>query len=214
MRATVAVLSALSWATCAAAQKWSFSCGCEDFNDASVSDCQEAINSIDTSAENLDPMVAIDTEKVGLWTSIHIFHKVGNCKLGTASQTQPPVPGGGGGAIVGTIVSGQDFKDQLQAMIDECSAPNGYVNSCSSVGAGNIVMATTAREEFVAAMPATRVSAVFLLGGRDGKKTKTYNSGDSLVVTDPTTNPPVSGLTMGERTGSRIFHYLWSAGSH
>jgi hypothetical protein len=38
----------------------------------------------------------------------------------------------------------------------------------------------------------------------------TYNSGDSLVVTDPTTNPPVSGLTMGERTGSRIFHYLWS----
>ncbi|KAH6949481.1 hypothetical protein DER45DRAFT_623925 [Fusarium avenaceum] len=39
---------------------------------------------------------------------------------------------------------------------------------------------------------------------------KTYNSGDSLVVTDPTTNTPVSGLTMGERTGSRIFHYLWS----
>jgi hypothetical protein len=42
------------------------------------------------------------------------------------------------------------------------------------------------------------------------KSAKTYNSGDSLVVTDPTTNPPVSGLTMGERTGSRIFHYLWS----
>ncbi|CAG1992114.1 unnamed protein product [Fusarium graminearum] len=42
------------------------------------------------------------------------------------------------------------------------------------------------------------------------KRQKTYNSGDSLVVTDPTTNPPVSGLTMGERTGSRIFHYLWS----
>jgi hypothetical protein len=42
------------------------------------------------------------------------------------------------------------------------------------------------------------------------KMQKTYNSGDSLVVTDPTTNPPVSGLPMGERTGSRIFHYLWS----
>jgi hypothetical protein len=41
----------------------------------------------------------------------------------------------------------------------------------------------------------------FQEGERDG-------SGDSLVVTDPTTNPPVSGLTMGERTGSRIFHYL------
>ncbi|CAG7555202.1 unnamed protein product [Fusarium equiseti] len=30
-------------------------------------------------------------------------------------------------------------------------------------------------------------------------------SGDSLVVTDPTTNPPLTGLTTGERTGSRIF---------
>src|SRR6478736_3406429 len=48
------------------------------------------------------------------------------------------------------------------------------------------------------------------LVGKGVKKGKTYNSGDSLVVTDPTTNPPVSGLTMGERTGSRIFHYLWS----
>src|SRR5690349_19329811 len=44
----------------------------------------------------------------------------------------------------------------------------------------------------------------------ENERQKTYNSGDSLVVTDPTTNPPVSGLTMGERTGSRIFHYLWS----
>ena len=38
------------------------------------------------------------------------------------------------------------------------------------------------------------------------KKKKTYNSRYSLVVTDPTTNQPLSGLTMGERTGSRIFH--------
>jgi hypothetical protein len=34
---------------------------------------------------------------------------------------------------------------------------------------------------------------------------KTYNSRYSLVVTDPTTNPPIASLTMGERTGSRIF---------
>ena len=38
---------------------------------------------------------------------------------------------------------------------------------------------------------------------------KTYNSGYSLVVTDPTTNPPITGLTRGERTGSRAFQYLW-----
>ena len=39
---------------------------------------------------------------------------------------------------------------------------------------------------------------------------KTYNSRYSLVVTDPTTNPPVTGLTRGERTGSRILQHLWS----
>ncbi|EHK18258.1 uncharacterized protein TRIVIDRAFT_158384 [Trichoderma virens Gv29-8] len=42
------------------------------------------------------------------------------------------------------------------------------------------------------------------------QKRKTYNSRCSLVVTHPTTNLPVSGLSMGEQTGPRIFHYLWS----
>jgi hypothetical protein len=42
------------------------------------------------------------------------------------------------------------------------------------------------------------------------KKTKTYNSGDSLVVTHLTTNPPVHCLYMAERTGSLIFSVLWS----
>ncbi|ETR96960.1 hypothetical protein M419DRAFT_57717, partial [Trichoderma reesei RUT C-30] len=39
---------------------------------------------------------------------------------------------------------------------------------------------------------------------------KTYNSRCSLVVTHPTTNLPVSGLSMGEQTGPRVLHYLWS----
>jgi hypothetical protein len=39
---------------------------------------------------------------------------------------------------------------------------------------------------------------------------KTYNSGDSPVVTHLTTNPPVKGLSCGERTGSRVFLCLWS----
>jgi hypothetical protein len=34
------------------------------------------------------------------------------------------------------------------------------------------------------------------------KKIKTYNSGDSPVVTHLTTNPPVSCLSTAERTGS------------
>ncbi|AEO60829.1 hypothetical protein MYCTH_2068390, partial [Thermothelomyces thermophilus ATCC 42464] len=39
---------------------------------------------------------------------------------------------------------------------------------------------------------------------------KTYNTGASPVVTDLSTNPAISSLTMGERTGSRIFYCLWS----
>jgi hypothetical protein len=42
------------------------------------------------------------------------------------------------------------------------------------------------------------------------KKKETYNTEDSLVVTHPTTDSAVAGLSMGERTGSRIFQCLWS----
>ncbi|PTB41319.1 hypothetical protein M441DRAFT_457156, partial [Trichoderma asperellum CBS 433.97] len=42
------------------------------------------------------------------------------------------------------------------------------------------------------------------------EKIKTYNSRCSLMVTHSTTNLPVSGLSMGEQTGPRILHYLWS----
>jgi hypothetical protein len=40
----------------------------------------------------------------------------------------------------------------------------------------------------------------------NGKNTgpKTYNSGDSPVVTHLTTSPPVEGLTCGEQTGSGV----------
>ena len=41
-------------------------------------------------------------------------------------------------------------------------------------------------------------------------KTKTYNSGDSLVVTHLTTNPPVPCLSTAERTGSSVLKVLWS----
>ena len=41
-------------------------------------------------------------------------------------------------------------------------------------------------------------------------KNKTYNTGDSLVVTDPTTSPALRGLCLGERTGPSVFHELWS----
>ncbi|KAI1438177.1 hypothetical protein GGR50DRAFT_535541 [Xylaria sp. CBS 124048] len=40
------------------------------------------------------------------------------------------------------------------------------------------------------------------------KQSKTYNTRDSLVVTDPTTDLALTGLSMGERTGSRVFHQV------
>ncbi|KAF2684670.1 hypothetical protein K458DRAFT_301956, partial [Lentithecium fluviatile CBS 122367] len=42
------------------------------------------------------------------------------------------------------------------------------------------------------------------------KKAKTYNSGDSPMVTHLTTNPPVEDLSCEERTGFRVFLRLWS----
>ena len=45
--------------------------------------------------------------------------------------------------------------------------------------------------------------------GQKGKK-RTYNTKDSLVVTDPTTGLALTGLSMGERTGSRAFQWVWS----
>ncbi|KAJ5129543.1 uncharacterized protein N7515_005582 [Penicillium bovifimosum] len=45
---------------------------------------------------------------------------------------------------------------------------------------------------------------------RRQNKKKTYNSEDSLVVTHPTTNSPACGLSTAERTGSPVFHTLWS----
>jgi hypothetical protein len=40
--------------------------------------------------------------------------------------------------------------------------------------------------------------------------TITYNSRDSLLVTHATTSRPIHGLNIGERTGTVIFHDLWS----
>jgi hypothetical protein len=42
------------------------------------------------------------------------------------------------------------------------------------------------------------------------QKCKTINSRYSLVVTHPTTNLPAHGLSTTERTGSSVFHVLWS----
>jgi hypothetical protein len=44
----------------------------------------------------------------------------------------------------------------------------------------------------------------------EAKGNKTYNTRDSPVVTHPSTNLAIIGLSMGERTGSRVLRCLWS----
>jgi hypothetical protein len=44
----------------------------------------------------------------------------------------------------------------------------------------------------------------------EARMAKTYNSGDSPVVTHLTTSPPVTSLSTAEQTGSAIFLNLWS----
>ncbi|KAJ5868120.1 hypothetical protein N7534_002673 [Penicillium rubens] len=57
---------------------------------------------------------------------------------------------------------------------------------------------------------AYRVGVAWLAKIHKNTGTKTYNSEDSLVVTHPTTNSPACGLSTAERTGSPVFHTLWS----
>ena len=45
---------------------------------------------------------------------------------------------------------------------------------------------------------------------RHEKEKKTYNTRDSLVVTEPTTSLALTDFSMGERTGSRVFQWVWS----
>ena len=46
-----------------------------------------------------------------------------------------------GELITATLMSGQDFKDLMQDMLDGCQdGDEGVVNGCASVGAGNAAM--------------------------------------------------------------------------
>ncbi|KAK0375247.1 hypothetical protein CLIM01_07375 [Colletotrichum limetticola] len=42
------------------------------------------------------------------------------------------------------------------------------------------------------------------------KAKDTCNTGHSPVVSDPTTTPALTSLSIGERTGSRVLQWVWS----
>ena len=79
-------------------------------------------------------------------------------------------------------------------------------------GRMNTLATNSATKNAAEKYKATAIPALRKKEEKKGKKKrqKTYNSRCSLVVTDPTTNLPVGSLSMGERTGSRIFYRLWS----
>ena len=51
---------------------------------------------------------------------------------------------------------------------------------------------------------------IFLLKSSREREKNTYNTGDSPVVTHLSTSPAISSLSRAERTGCRVFYYLWS----
>ena len=66
---------------------------------------------------------------------------------------------------------------------------------CSGGGSGVLVMG---------------VGVGVLWCGEQSGGQKTYNTEDSLVVTDPTTSSALTSLSRGERTGSRVLLWIWS----
>ncbi|KAH7216643.1 hypothetical protein BKA60DRAFT_70433 [Fusarium oxysporum] len=77
-------------------------------------------------------------------------------------------------------------------------SPWNFQSSCQQLSTSRHLMSTRKTIRPLIFQDVTRL----LEAG--AKRSKTYNSGDSLVVTDPTTNPPLISLSMGERTGSRV----------
>jgi hypothetical protein len=71
-----------------------------------------------------------------------------------------------------------------------------------------IMMMPWHKMEFDSSLQSTAACAR-MLGERDKKTTKkTYDTRNSLVVTDPATGLAVAGLSRGERPGSRAFQRL------
>ncbi|KAF7712531.1 Uncharacterized protein PECH_003070 [Penicillium ucsense] len=146
MHFTPAIVSALSLAslcTGAAVEKrksWLFSCGCDSQSDANVSDCQAAIDQIDVNANVMDPMNAVKVVHTGPLSSASVMDQSGNCGLAIGNLQNINGPGGVGGGVSGTTISGADFKDLMTQMLGCQDSAKGLVNACASVGAGNAMM--------------------------------------------------------------------------
>ncbi|KAJ6054142.1 uncharacterized protein N7446_010154 [Penicillium canescens] len=77
----------------------------------------------------------------------------------------------------------------------------GYLLSFILSNYRSIILSDIVKECFIQSIQTSK---------QQKKKTKTYNSKGSLVVTHLTTNLPACGLSTAERTGSPVLHTLWS----
>ncbi|KAJ5484703.1 hypothetical protein N7539_004691 [Penicillium diatomitis] len=126
---TPAIVSALSLASlCTEAvvekrKSWLFSCGCDSQSDA-----------------NVNPMNAVKVVHTGPLSSVSVMYQSGNCGLAIGNLQNINGPGGVGGGVSGTTISGADFKDLMTLMLGCHDSAKGLVNVCPSVGAGNAMM--------------------------------------------------------------------------
>lgn len=94
------------------------SCGCDDFSDALITDCQAAIDQVDvTMNDATDPMNAIDTVHAGPLGSYSIQYRSGGCSIGAGNTQTINGPGGVGGGVSGTALSGQVVHDVTQVSL-------------------------------------------------------------------------------------------------
>ncbi|KAJ5492563.1 hypothetical protein N7539_001309 [Penicillium diatomitis] len=97
-------------------KSWLFSCGCDD------------------------PMNAICVVYIGPLSSASIMYQSGDCALAIGNTQNINGPGGIGGGVTGTTISGADFKDLMTQMMGCEDTANGLINACASVGAGNAMI--------------------------------------------------------------------------
>jgi hypothetical protein len=88
----------------------------------------------------------------------------------------------------------------LRSICDTCSRPPSFTSE-------------HLRSPCQPANQTTKLTALFYKTEQNNRvklQNKTYNTRDSPVVTHPSTNLVIIGLSMGERTGSRVLRCLWS----
>ncbi|KAF9890135.1 hypothetical protein FE257_006296 [Aspergillus nanangensis] len=100
-------------------------CGSETIGDAEVSDCEAAIEQIDTSLSNAgDPSDAIEVVTTDPYTQWAVMYRVGTCSVATLTR----ITIGSSTSAEGTLVNGQELYDLAKATLGCQDSTKGLVN--------------------------------------------------------------------------------------